>query len=128
MSLTERQHAGEFILAEFDPQVTREKVTLTVAAATRLQAGHVLAVLSATGKYVEYDNAGSDGSESAAAILYDEIDNTDGGSPADFEAVVLRRGPAAIRKGDLKWNSGVDASGKTAAYTDLAALFIIARD
>lgn len=128
MSLTERQHAGEFILAEFDPQVTREKVTLTVAAATRLQSGHVLGVLSATGKYVEYDNAGSDGSEAAAAILYDEVDNTDGEAPADFEAVVLRRGPAAVRKGDLQWNPGVDASGKTAAYTDLAALNVIARD
>lgn len=126
--LTERQHAGEFILAEFDPQVTREKVTVTVGAATRLQAGHVLGVLSATGKCVEYDNAGSDGSEAAAAILYDEIDNTEGESSTDFEAVVLRRGPAAVRKGDLKWNSGVDSSGKTAAYTDLAALYIIARD
>lgn len=126
-TFTERQHTGEFILAEVDPQLSRENVTVTVAAATRLEAGHVLAVLSATGKYVEYDNSGTDGSEAAAAVLYGELDNSGAVAPADFDAVVVRR-LAAVRKDDLKWNSGVDASGKTAAYTDLAATHVIARD
>lgn len=127
MVLTETQHTGEFILGEPDPKISREVVTVTVGAATKLQSGHVLGVLSATGKYVEYDNAGSDGSEAAAAILYSEADNTDGIGAVDFTCTVIRR-LAAVRKDDLKWNSGVDASGKTAAYSDLAALLIIARD
>lgn len=127
MSLTEGQHTGEFILAEPETKISRETVTVTVAAATKLEPGHVLAKLAATGKYVEYDNAGSDGSEAAAAILYGECDNSDGVAPADFTGVVIAR-LASVRKSDLQWNSGVDASGKTAAYADLAAVMIIARD
>ena len=125
MSLTEGQHTGEFIIAEPEPKISRKTVTVTVDAATKLEPGHVLAKLSATGKYVEYDNAGSDGSEAAAGILYGECDNSAGGAPADFTAVVLTR-LAAVRKADLQWNSGVDASGKTAAYTDLEAVMITA--
>lgn len=127
MSLTEGQHTGEFIIAEPEPKISRKTVTVTVAAATKLEPGHVLAKLSATGKYVEYDNAGSDGSEAAAGILYGECDNSAGGAPADFTGVVLTR-LAAVRKADLQWNSGVDASGKTAAYADLEAVMITALD
>ena len=122
-TLTEGQHTGEFLLEEPAPKISRKNVTVTVAAATKLQPGHVLAKLSATGKYVPYDDAGSDGSESAAGILYGELDNSDGEAPADFDAVVIAR-LAAIRKGDLKWASGVDATAKTHAYTDLEALYI----
>lgn len=127
MALTEGQNAGEFILAEPEPKISRETVSVTVGAATKLQPGHVLGQLSATGKYVEYDNAGSDGSEEAAGILYGELDNSAGVAPADFTGVIVAR-LAAVRKGDLKWNSGVDGAGKTAAYADLAALMILARD
>jgi len=126
-SLTEGQHAGEFIIDEPSPKISRETVTVTVAAATKLEPGHVLAKLSATGKYVEYDNAGTDGSEAAYGVLYGQCDNTDGGSPADFDGVVLTR-LAAVRKADLQWNSGVDAGGKTAAYADLAANHLIVVD
>lgn len=124
---SEGQHTGEFLLSEVDKLISRENVTVTVGAETKLEAGHVLAELSATGKYVEYDNAGTDGSEIAAGVLYAEIDNTEGLAPADFDGVAIVR-MAAVRKDDLKWNSGVDASGKTAAYADLATAFVIARD
>lgn len=127
MALTEGQNTGEFILAEPEPEISRETVTVTVAAATKLSPGRVLAQLSATGKFVDYDNTGSDGSEEAAGILYGELDNSEGGAPADFTGVVVCR-LAAVRKDDLSWNSGVDANGKTAAYADLAALMVIARD
>lgn len=124
--LTERQHTGEFILAEPEQLISRENATVTVAAATRLQPGHVLAKLSATGKYVPYDNSGTDGSEGAAGILYGEVDNLEGDAPADFTAVVIAR-LAVVRKTDLQWESGVDADGKTAAYADLASAMVIAR-
>ena len=126
MSLTEGQYPGEFIIDEPSPKISRETVTVTVATATKLEPGHVLAELAAGG-YVDYDNAGTDGSEAAAGILYGECDNSAGGAPADFTAVVLTR-LAAVRKADLQWNSGVDAAGKTAAYADLAAAMLIAID
>lgn len=126
-TLTEGQHTGEFILSEANGTRSRDSATVTVAAATKLEAGHVLAKLSADGSYVEYDNVGTDGSEEAAGILYGELDNSDGEAEADFTATVIAR-DAEVSKSDLQWNSGVDAAGKTAAYADLAGVGIIARD
>lgn len=126
-SLSERQHTGEFLLSEGEGTISRENVTFTAAASTRYQAGHVLAKLTATGKYVPYVNTGSDGGESAAAVLYGTIDNTASGSPADFAAVVIRRN-AEVRKADLQWESALIDSDKTAAYVDLATTNVIARD
>jgi hypothetical protein len=126
-SETERQHTGEFILSEANGHRSRENVTVTVPTATRLQAGYVLAKLTATGKYVPYDNSGGDGSESAAGVLYAELDNTDGVAPVDFDAVAVVR-DAEVRKGDLQWADGLVDADETAAYVDLAALGVIARD
>jgi len=127
MSLTEKQYTGEFIQSEAPGSLSRSNVTVTVAAATVLYPGMVLAKLSSSGKYVPYDNAGTDGSEAARAVLYAKIDNEEGVSPADFAGVVIDC-LAEVRKADLQWDAGVDAGGKTAAYADLAAYFIKARD
>jgi len=126
-ALNEGQYTGEFLIEEPAPRISRETVTVTVDTATKLEPGHVMAQLSADSKFVEYDNSGTDGSEEAAGILYNECDNSAGEAPADFTAVVVVR-LAAVRKADLQWNSGVDASGKTAAYADLKALMILALD
>lgn len=126
-ALTEGQNPGEFIRHEPSEEISRETVTVTVAAATKMEPGHVLAQLSGTGKYVGYDNAGTDGSEEAAGVNYGVLDNSAGVAPADFTASIVAR-LAAVRKADLQWESGVDANGKLAAYADLAALLIIARD
>jgi hypothetical protein len=127
MSLTERQNTGEFILSESPGKISRDNVTVTVPAATRLEPGHVVAQLSATGKYVEYDNAGTDGSEEAAGVLYGELDNTAGVAPADFDGVIVNWG-AEVKKADLKWKSGLVSGDKTAAYADLAGRGVKARD
>lgn len=127
--LNEGQHTGEFLLSEPAPLISRGPTaeTVTVAAATKLESGHVLGQLSADSKFVEFDNAGSDGSEQAAGILYNECDNSAGVAPADFQATVIKR-LAAVRKADLKWKSTLEAADKTAAYADLAAALIIASD
>ncbi len=127
MALTETQHTGEYLLSEASGSRSREKVTVTVDTATVLRPGMVLAKLTATGKYVPYDNAGSDGSESAAAVLYGELDNSAGGAPADFVGVVHVR-DCEVRKADLQWASGLVDADKTAAYVDLAVEHVIARD
>jgi hypothetical protein len=124
--LTEGQYAAEFIISEAPGKISRDTVTVTVAANTTLAAGMVLGQLSATGKYVPYDNAGSDGSEAAAGVLYSELVN-DTGAPVDMEGVVVNS-VAEVRKADLQWASGMDDAGKTAAYADLAAQFVKARD
>lgn len=122
---TEGQHTGEFIVTESPGTLSRDKVTVTVPANTTLQAGHVLAQLAATGKYVEYDNAGTDGSEDAAAVLFDELVNATG-APVDLPGVVLNWG-AEVREADLQWKSGLTDNDKAAGLADLRALGIKAR-
>ena len=126
-ALTEGQHTGEFILSEAEGKLSRETVTLTVATGIVQQAGTVLGKLTGTGKYVPYDNAGGDGSDVAAGVLYDNIDNSGGVAPVDFDAVVLVR-DCEVRKGSLIWASGLTDNDKAAAYVDLAVEHVIARD
>jgi hypothetical protein len=125
MSLTEGKHTGEFILSEANGTRSRDNVTVTVPANTTLEPGHVLAKLSATGKYVEYDNSGSDGSETAAGVLYGELVN-DTGAPVDMDGVVVNQ-DAEVRDDDLVWKTGLVGADETAGKADLLALGIKAR-
>ena len=124
MSMTEGKYTAEFLLSEAPGSLSRENATVTVAAATKLSPGHVLALVGT--KYEEYDNAGTDGSETAKAVLYAECDNTDGIAAADFEVAVVAR-LAEVRDADLSWFSGASAGDKTAGKADLAAVYIVAR-
>lgn len=114
---TEGRHAAEFLISESPGYISRDKATITVAATTTLKAGTVLGRLSADGKYVPYDNSGGDGSESARAILFEEVSNADG-SPADVVATVINFG-AEVRSASLEWASGLNDGDKAAAAVDL---------
>lgn len=122
---TEGQHTGEFVVSEQPGTLSRDQVIVTVPATTTLRAGEVLAQLSATGKYVPYDNAGSDGSEQAAGVLYGPLENSTG-APADAAGVVINWG-AEVREADLRWTSGLTDNDKAAGLADLRALGIKAR-
>lgn len=122
-SATEGQYAGEFILAESPGAISRDTVTVTVPAATKMAPGTVLGQLSATGKYVPYDDAETDGREDAAGVLYGELDNSASESAADVSGVIINWG-AEVRSSDLVWEDGVD---ETAGAADLAALGVKAR-
>ncbi len=123
---TEGIHPADFIATESPGYISRDTVVVTVPASTALSAGFVLAKLAATGRYVPYDNAGSDGSEVAAAILFAGLENS-ALAPADIKGVVLNFG-CEVRKADLVWDSGVNDAGKLAAYADLAVNGVKARD
>lgn len=122
---TEGQHTAEFIVQESPYTISRDQVTVTVAGDTTLAPGTVLGKLTSGGKYVPYDNAGGDGSDVAYGILYGELVN-DGGSPADFDGVVINWG-AEVRLADLQWASGLVDADKTAALADLATRGVKAR-
>lgn len=122
---TESSHTAEFLVSEAPGTRSRDQVTVTVPANTTLRAGHVLAKLTATGKYVPYDNAGADGSESAAGVLYEELINGTGGG-VDMLGVVVNT-DAEIRTSSLQWTSGLTDNDKAAGLVDLLALGIKAR-
>ncbi len=124
-SFTEGRYRAEFILAEAPGTISRETVTVTVAAATTLAPGMVLGKITATGKYVPYNNAAVDGSEVAAGVLHGELKNA-GGAPADFKGVIVTR-IAEVRKADLNWN-GQAQPAIDAGIVDLAARDVLCRD
>lgn len=111
--LTETSHAGEFILAEANGTLSREEIVISSGEGV-LKAGTVLGKL-ASGEYAAYDNAASDGSQTAVGILYAGVDATS----ADAPAVMIAR-HAEVVEAAL---TGIDAAGKT----DLAAAQIIFR-
>ena len=124
-SISEKQYPTEFIQAEAPGNISRDTVTVTVAASTTLKPGTVLAQLAGSGKYVIYDNAGTDGSEQAAGILVDELVN-EALSGADFKGVIINF-CAEVRKAALNWAAGLTDDDKTAALNDLKAFGVKAR-
>ncbi len=116
MALTEITHAGEFLLAEGNGSISRAEITIA-AAAGAMVAGTVLGKITASGKYIAYDDAGTDdGRRTAAGILYASVPD----SAADQPAVAIVR-HAEVSQGEL---TGYDA----AAGVELAALQIIVRN
>lgn len=86
--------------------------------------GFDITVAAGSGQYYAYDDANTDGSEVAAAILLESVDAT---SAAISAAALVRL--AEVKKDILQWDSAVDSTAKTKAYASLAASpnFIIAR-
>lgn len=114
VTFTEGFHTGEYLVSEADGTLSREEVTVTQTG-TALVSGTVMAKLTATGKYVAYDDVGTDGSETAAGVLYTHCAAATG----DRMAVVH------VRECEV---FGGALTGKNAnAIADLKALNIIVR-
>ncbi|MCW2319240.1 Bacteriophage lambda head decoration protein D [Rhodoblastus acidophilus] len=120
--LTENPHAGSFLLAIDDEgNLSRDNIVVASGAGV-LQPGAVLGKITASGKFTLRDAAASDGSQTAAAILYDRVDATS----ADAKAVAVAR-HAEVRGSALIWKSSDTAAQKTAGLASLANAMIIAR-
>ncbi len=118
-ALTNRTRAGGFMVSEANWARSREKVTIAggTGGAGIVYAGTVLGKLTSGGKYVPSPNTGSDGSQTAVAILWEDVDATD----ADVVASVIRR-DAEVRASDLTYDSTVnDDTKKGSKHTQLAA-------
>jgi hypothetical protein len=118
--LNEGRCAGEFIVSEGNGSISRE--TITVISGQNLAAAAVLGKVTASGKYKALDPAASDGSQTAAGVLYDTVD----ASAADAEGVAIVR-LAEVNAAELVWPDGITGAEKTTARGELAALTIIAR-
>ena len=114
---------GDVLKYELNPNFTRETVTLLAGPAYPV--GAVLGRITASGKYKLATSGGTDGAQTAAAVLLYATD----ASAADQEAVVIARGPAIISKAALVFDASVDDAAKTATkHGQLAALGIMPRD
>lgn len=118
--LTEGKHTGEFI-GELAIGIGYHVDEITVLSGEVLEAGAVLGKIAASGKYVAYNDDGTDdGRRTVAGILVEAVDATG----ADAVGRALVRGPAIVNKNDLVWLSAVDAGEQATAITAMLGLGI----
>ena len=121
--LTQPPTMGHVLKYEVNPNYTRETVTLLAGIAYPV--GAVLGRITASGKYKLATSGGSDGAQTAAAVLLYDVDAT----LTDAVGIVLVRGPAIVSRAALAYDATVDDGAKiTTKLGQLAALGIIARD
>ena len=114
---------GDVLKYEVNPNYTRETVTLLEGA--NYPVGAVLGRITASGKYKLATSGGSDGAQTASAVLLYAVN----ASATDAIGVVIARGPAIVSKAALVFDATVDDAPKTATkHGQLAALGIIPRD
>ena len=121
-TLTEGKHAGGFLVWEVLRDYTRETVTIA-SGAGKLEPGTVLGKITTGGKYTGLAPAATNGSQTAAGILWAGVN----ASAADAPGVVVLRGPAIVNSHEIVWPDGATEVQITAATTALAALGIILR-
>ena len=121
--LTQPPSMGDVLKYEVNPNYTRETVTLL--AGTAYPVGSVLGRITASGKYKLATSGGSDGAQTASAVLLYAVDAT----LSDAVGIVLVRGPAIVSRAALAYDGTVDDAAKiTTKLGQLVALGIIARD
>lgn len=117
---------GAHLKSEANGGLSEEQVVILSGSGvcpTGLVLGRITAAGANLGKYAPYDNAATDGRQTAAGVLYAPVDATSGDV----------RGRAHVRLCEvytarLAWKAGVTESDKTAAYADLATFYVITRD
>ena len=114
---------GDVLKYEVNPNFTRETVTLLTG--TAYPVGSVLGRITASGKYKLATHGGTDGAQTATAVLLYAVDAT----LADAVGIVVARGPSIVSRAGLAYDATVDDSAKIITKIgQLAAVGIIARD
>jgi hypothetical protein len=92
---------------------------VTVASGTVASAqGQILGKITATGKYVQLNTGGADGSQIAAAVLIQPFTATLG---ADTQLMAITRGPVIFKAGGLAYTAAMTAPQKATALAQLQA-------
>lgn len=113
--LTQKNGAGAHLVDEPSRHLSRKKVTVTGG---DYPAGQVLGIITASKKYTAHDPAAADGSQVAAAILFDNTDAT-----TDVEALA-NTALTAVNKNEITWKAGITAPQIATATAELNTKFI----
>lgn len=99
-------------------------LAFTVSDATDFIAGDgfTITVAAGSGKWDAYDDGNSNGTQVAAGVTLYTVDATSG----DVTTTAIVR-LAEVKKDALRWDDAVDSTARSTAYTQLAAINIIAR-
>ena len=114
--LTEPPSMGDVLKYEVNPNYTREVVTLL--AGMPYPVGAVLGRITASDKFKLATSGGTDGAQTASAVLLYAVDAT----LADATGIVVARGPAIVSRAALAYDATVDDAAKiTTKIGQLAA-------
>ena len=114
---------GDVLKYEVNPNYTRE--TITLLAGMPYPVGSVLGRITASGKYKLATSGGSDGAQTASAVLLYAVDAT----LADATGIVVARGPAIVSRAALIYDATVDDGAKIITKIgQLTTAGILARD
>jgi hypothetical protein len=116
----EPNNISDVLFWEIDPTYSREVVT--IAAGRWLPIGSVLGRVTASGLYVAFDPAATDGSQNPAAVLLADTD-----AFVDVKVAAFVRGGIVKRSG-LKFINSVTPEQQAAALAALSLSGIVARD
>ena len=117
---TEPNNLGDFLVWEEERHYSRDEVV--ILSGQTLALGEVVGKVTASGKYVAFNQDGLDGSQNAVGITIAAYDATSG----DVAGVIIAR-DAIITTSNLVWPSDIEAAEITTALEQLAALGIITR-
>ena len=125
MLINENPRITDVLMFEAGEEVNYVESAVTLASGTVASAvGTVLGQVTASGKYVVFAPAASDGSQNAAAVLITPVIAT---LTADTTAAVVNSGPAVLKTSGLIWPSGITGPQTTAALAQLTALGMTSR-
>lgn len=113
--LYEGTRAGAYIADEVSVNLSRKQGVMASGAGV-VMAGTVVAIVTATGKYVPLDTEADTGAEDAAGVLFDTVDATS----ADVDCVVSAA-LTAVNASEIVWPDGISDGDKTAAIAQLEA-------
>lgn len=117
---TEKRGAGFHMVSEANGHRSREEIVIIDG--QDLTVGTVLGVITASGKYTQVDLAASDGSETPAGVLWDDV-NADG---ADAEGVAHVR-DAEVLGAELVYPTGAAQPDIDTINAGLEAVGIVVR-
>lgn len=114
--------ASDWLKAEADAYASRD-TAIIASGSGKLVSGTVLAKVTASGKHVPAAATGSDGSQTAVAVLVFPVDATSN----DAKAVIVSRRATASHAGLTYGASINDATKRAAANSQLGAAGITVR-
>ena len=119
--LIEGNHRGGYIVSEGNGNISRG--TGTILSGEVIEAGQVIGIVTASGKFAHYDAAATDGTETVAGISYDNVDATD----ADALGATITLRDSEVNGKDLVYQDSADEAAILTTNTELKALNIIVR-
>jgi hypothetical protein len=121
-TLVEGRHTAEYLLSEAEGHRSRDNIKIA-SGSNVVKVGAVLGKITASGKFVPHAPAATDGSETAVAVNYAQVDATS----ADVVAAAHVR-DCEVRASELILNAATDTDAeKAAVYASLASVGIIVR-